>query len=51
MTLWKCGKFVHNPMCGFENMYSRPYAILLLPYTKVVLMTRVGIGQADLAAA
>ena len=24
----KCGEFVHNPIRGFESMYSRTYAIL-----------------------
>ena len=41
MTPCKCCKFVHNPMRGFENMYSRTYATqylikFLMHYTKVV---------------
>ena len=28
MMLRKYGEFVCNPTCGFENMYSRVYAIL-----------------------
>ena len=45
MTPSKCGKFVHNPIRGFESMYTpglTQYLIkILMHYTKVVYYVHV----------